>query len=256
MPLHPCFDGDLIIPLLGSSITMAKFAVILAAAGQSRRFNDPHYNKVVVPLAGRPLWMYATEVFSKRSDVAQIIMVISQEDRETFNEKFAGNLALLGAQVVLGGSQRADSVRNALKEVRNDIPFVAIHDAARPCLSEVWVDAVFEKAEATGAAILATPCHATLKKVDGQRTVESTIPRESVWLAQTPQVFKTELLRQAYEKHPNPSKATDESSLVEAIGHKVHIVEGSPLNIKVTTKSDLKFAELALKALPKKNPLW
>ncbi len=235
---------------------MSRFAVILAAAGQSRRFNDPYYNKIVVPLAGRPLWMYAAEAFSKRSDVAQLIMVISPQDRELFNEKFAGNLALMGFQVVLGGEQRADSVLNALKEVRSDIPYVAIHDAARPCIAETWIDAVFEQAQASGAAILATPCHATLKKVNSQKQIEATVPRDHLWLAQTPQVFKTQWLRDAYAKHPNPSQATDEASLVEALGHTVRIVEGSPLNIKVTTKPDLKFAELALKALPKKNPLW
>lgn len=235
---------------------MSKFAVILAAAGRSQRFNDPYYKKVFVPLAGRPLWMYAAEAFANRSDVAQVIMVISPDDREVFQEKFAGNLALLGAQVVLGGTERAESVLNGLREVRADIPFVAIHDAARPCIAEAWIDAVFAQAQATGAAILATPCHATLKRVDADRAIEATVPRERLWLAQTPQVFRTDLLREAYEKHPDPRRATDEASLVEALGHPVKIVDGSPLNIKVTTKADLKFAELAIKALPKKNALW
>jgi 2-C-methyl-D-erythritol 4-phosphate cytidylyltransferase len=235
---------------------MSQFAVILAAAGLSRRFKDPFYNKVVVPLAGRPLWMYAAEAFSKRADVAQIILVISPDERENFVEKFSGNLAMLGAQLVTGGTQRADSVRNGLNAIRQDIPFVAIHDAARPCLSEVWIDEVFAKAKETSAAILATPCNATLKKVNSDRTVETTVSREQLWLAQTPQVFKTELLKQAYASVKQSSAATDEASLVEATGHKVHVVEGSPLNIKVTTKADIKFAELALKALPKKNPLW
>ena len=235
---------------------MSQFAVILAAAGMSQRFRDPHYKKTVVPLAGRPLWMYAAEAFSNRNDVAQIIMVISPDDRESFVEKFSGNLALLGVQLVLGGSTRAASVQNGLKEVRADIPFVAVHDAARPCVSEVWIDAVFAKAKSTGAAILATPCHSTLKRADSELKVTETVPREHLWLAQTPQVFKTELLKAAYAKHPNAAQATDDASVVEASGHAVHIVEGSPLNIKVTTKADLKFAELALKALPKKNPLW
>lgn len=235
---------------------MSQFAVILAAAGMSQRFRDPYYKKVVVPLAGRPLWMYAAEAFSNRNDVAQILMVIAPDDREAFVEKFGGNLAMLGAQLVLGGSTRAQSVLNGLKEVRAEIPFVAIHDAARPCISEVWIDAVFAKAKADGAAILATPCNATIKRVDADLKIQATVPRERLWLAQTPQVFRTELLRAAYEKHPNPAQATDDASIVEAYGHPVHIVEGSPLNIKVTTKADMKFAELALKALPKKNPLW
>ena len=81
-----------------------------------------------------------------------------------------------------------------------------------------------------------------------------TVSREQLWLAQTPQVFRTETLKQAYARHPNPSAATDEASLVEEAGFPVKVVLGSPLNIKVTTKADLKFAELALKALPKPNP--
>ena len=166
---------------------MSQFAVILAAAGMSHRFRDPHYKKVVVPLAGRPLWMYAAEAFSNRHDVGQIIMVISPDDREVFVEKFGGNLALLGAQLVLGGATRAQSVINGLREVRPEFPFVAIHDAARPCISEVWVDAVFAKAKSTGAAILATPCNSTVKRVNADQVIEATVPREQLWLAQTPQ---------------------------------------------------------------------
>ncbi len=233
---------------------MSQFAVILAAAGKSSRFQDSYRKKVFAAVGSKPMWMYAAEAFSKRSDVVQIILVIAPEDRDLFNEKFAGNAAMLGVQAVLGGAQRADSVRNGLDEVRADVPMVAIHDAARPCIAETWIDAVFQAASKSDAAILATPCNATLKRVDPDHTISETVPRERLWLAQTPQVFKSSLLRSAYEQHPNPSAATDEASIVEAAGHRVRVVEGSPLNIKVTTKADMKFAELALKALPKPNP--
>lgn len=231
-----------------------EFAVILAAAGKSQRFNDPYYNKVNVPLGGRALWMYAADAFSKRDDVGQILMVVSPEDRDSFAEKHAGHLAMLGIQLVSGGAQRADSVRNGLQAVRSDMTMVAIHDAARPSIADVWIDDVFSKAKQTGAAILATQCNATLKRVKGDRSIAETVSRDQIWLAQTPQVFKTEWLRAAYAKHPNASQATDDAALMEAAGYTVHVVEGSPLNIKVTTKADLKFAELAFKALPKKNP--
>lgn len=228
--------------------------MILAAAGKSTRFADPHKNKVFATIAGKPLWMYAAEKFSERNDVGQILIVISPNDKEMFNEKFAGNAAMLGIQAVLGGEQRADSVRNALMEVRADLNFVAVHDAARPCISERWISEVFQKAEKTGAAILATPCSSTVKRVTGDNTISETVPRTGLWLAQTPQVFRTKLLKDAYQQHPNPSSATDEAALVESTGHPVSVVEGSPLNVKVTTKADLKFAELALKVLPKPNP--
>jgi 2-C-methyl-D-erythritol 4-phosphate cytidylyltransferase len=233
---------------------VADFAVILAAAGKSSRFNDQFQKKVFANLASRPLWMHAAEAFSRRNDVAQIIVVIAPEDKQLFNEKFAGNAAMLGIQAVVGGEERADSVLNGLKEVREDIGLVAIHDAARPCIAQTWIDDVFAAARQHGAAILATPCSSTLKRVAEDATITETVDRRGLWLAQTPQVFKKSILTEAYEKHPAPSAATDEASIVEAAGFSVHVVEGSPLNIKVTTKADIRFAELALKSLPKPNP--
>ena len=233
---------------------MHQFAVILAAAGKSERFGDAYYKKVFAPLSGRPLWMYAAEAFSKRDDVGQILLVIAQEDRELFADKFAGNAAMLGIQVVIGGAQRADSVLAGLNQVREDLPLVAIHDAARPCLATPWIDAVFHAAKQTGAAILATPCHATLKRADKDGKILETVPRTGIWLAQTPQVFRTQLLKDAYARHPRPSTATDDAAIVEHSGHAVKIVPGSPLNLKVTTKEDMKLAELSIKALPRGNP--
>ncbi|MBX3423299.1 MAG: 2-C-methyl-D-erythritol 4-phosphate cytidylyltransferase [Pirellulaceae bacterium] len=229
---------------------MSKFAVILAAAGRSSRFGDPFQKKVFVTLAGKPLWMHSAELFAKHADVGQLVLVISGEDRELFNEKFAGHAAMLGIQTVVGGEQRADSVRQALAVINADCQWVAVHDAARPCLTKTLIDSVFQAAQRTGAAILATPCHSTLKRVTAQQTIQQTVPRDGLWLAQTPQCFKTKLLQQCYQQHPSPSQATDEASIVQECGHAVSVVEGSPLNIKVTTKGDLKFAEVALKALP------
>lgn len=233
---------------------MKPFSVILAAAGKSSRFGDPYKKKVFSSLGTKPLWMFAAEAFSKRNDVEQLIVVIAPDDTEMFQEKFAGVAAMLGFQVVVGGVERADSVLNALQEIRDSSGFVAIHDAARPCIAETWIDQVFSVAKKTDAAILAMPCHATLKRVNENSEIVETVPRTGLWLAQTPQVFRTQLLRDAYAAHPTPSTATDEASIVESFGHSVAVVEGSPLNIKVTTRADLKFAELAVQVLPKSNP--
>lgn len=233
---------------------MDKFAVILAAAGRSERFGNRFTKKVFTLLGNRPLWLHSADAFAKRDDVGQIILVVAQEDREQFADKFATSAAMLGIQVVTGGAERADSVLSGLKHVRDDLPLVAVHDAARPCLATPWIDDVFREARATGAAILATPVHATVKRVDARSQITETIPRSGLWLAQTPQVFKTELLRSAYAQHPAPSTATDEASIVEHTGHPVKVVPCSWLNIKVTNKEDLKLAELALKALPRANP--
>ncbi|NLS93870.1 MAG: 2-C-methyl-D-erythritol 4-phosphate cytidylyltransferase [Planctomycetaceae bacterium] len=228
---------------------MAKFAVIMPAAGKSSRFHDKNYKKPFAPLANRAVWLHAAERFLNRNDVIQVILVISREDRELFNFKFASNVAILGIDVVEGGNERSDSVANALAKVKSEAEFVAVHDAARPCICDQWIDSVFAAAEKSGAAILAVPVSGTLKRSDGKR-VQETISRADVWEAQTPQVFRRELLLEAYEKRGD-APATDDSQLVERLGKPVTVVPGSQINLKVTTREDLRLAEAALKALPK-----
>jgi 2-C-methyl-D-erythritol 4-phosphate cytidylyltransferase len=229
---------------------VSNFAVILAAAGKSSRFHDPHYKKPFVPLENRAVWLHSAEKFLNRDDVKQVLLVISPEDREAFQSKFAANVAILGIEVVDGGAERADSVQNALARVRPDVDFVAVHDAARPCLANEWIDKVFAAAEESGAAILAVPVSSTLKRVGPDRKIQETVPRENLWEAQTPQVFRRKLLLDAYAQRGG-LPATDEAQLVEQLGHPIAVVMGSPINLKITTKEDLRFAAHALKALPK-----
>jgi 2-C-methyl-D-erythritol 4-phosphate cytidylyltransferase len=134
--------------------------------------------------------------------------------------------------------------------VRPDLDFVAVHDAARPCLAEEWIDRVFAAAETSGAALLALPVTGTLKRVGANHQVLATVPRDNLWEAQTPQVFRRQLLMEAYAQRGKEA-ATDDAQLVERLGHPVTVVPGSPLNLKITTKEDLRFAAQALKALPK-----
>lgn len=229
---------------------MSKFAVILPAAGKSSRFHDKNYKKPFAPLADRAVWLHSAEKFLHRQDVKQVIVVISPEDREYFNFKFASNVAILGIEVVIGGQERTDSVQNALASVQSDVEYVCIHDAARPCLAEEWISNVFDAAQKSGAAILAIPVAGTLKRVRGDHSIETTVPREGLWEAQTPQVFRRDLLLKAYaERGAKP--ATDDAELVERLGQKVTVVTGSPVNLKITTREDLRLAEQALKALPK-----
>ncbi len=229
---------------------MSKFAVILAAAGKSSRFHDPHYKKPFAPLENRAVWLHSAEKFLNRDDVKQVLLVISPEDRDEFQSKFAANVAILGIDVVDGGAERADSVQNALARVKPDADFVAVHDAARPCLANEWIDKVFAAAEQTGAAILAVPVASTLKRVGPDHKIQDTISRENLWEAQTPQVFRRKLLLDAYAQRGG-KPATDEAQLVERLGHPVAVVMGSPINLKIATKEDLRFAAHALKALPK-----
>jgi 2-C-methyl-D-erythritol 4-phosphate cytidylyltransferase len=232
---------------------VSRFAVILPAAGKSRRFKDPHYRKPFVPLENRAVWLHSAERFLQRDDVEQLIIAIAPEDRAAFDAKFGANVAILGIEVVQGGHNRADSVRQALTRVKPNVDLVAVHDAARPCLANEWIDRVFAAAERSGAAILALPVRGTLKRVtDG--VIRETIDRQNIWEAQTPQVFRRQLLLDAYAQS-DASAATDEAQLVERLGHPVSVVEGSPLNLKITTKEDLRLAAQALKSLPKPKGL-
>ena len=229
---------------------MATFAVILPAAGASSRFKHKHYRKPFAPLANRALWLHAAERFLGRDDVKQLVLVINPEDREEFERKFQANVVVLGIEVIDGGAERSESVEKALATIKPDIDFVCVHDAARPCLADAWIDRVFDAAEKSGAAIMAIPVAGTLKRVGKDKTIEETVSRENLWEAQTPQVFRRQLLLDAYAKREGFA-ATDDAQLVERLGQPVTVVPGSPINMKITTQEDLRLAEHALKALPK-----
>jgi 2-C-methyl-D-erythritol 4-phosphate cytidylyltransferase len=232
---------------------MPKFAVILPAAGKSSRFGDARQKKPFVSLKGRPVWVRTAEVFGGMDEVVQTIICIAAEDMEDFKQKFAANLAFMEVQIVEGGATRAASVENALRQVKADADFVAVHDAARPLITKKWVREVFAAAEKSGAAIPAVPLSSTIKRVE-RSTIVETVDRSGLWAAQTPQVFARQMLvdvfaaRQGYE-------ATDEAELVERAGQTISVVEGWPMNIKITTQADFKLAEALVDALPPEKSL-
>jgi 2-C-methyl-D-erythritol 4-phosphate cytidylyltransferase len=233
---------------------MSKFAVILPAAGQSSRFRDKE-KKPFALLDGRAVWLRSAELFITREDVCQCLIVIAKTDQEMFRRRYGPNLAFMNVQIADGGAERFESVANALALLKPEAEFVAIHDAVRPCLTEELIDAVFGKAEKTGAALLAVPVTDTVKRVDAQQQVQETLPRQGLWLAQTPQVFRRDWLEQAYADRGKVGREiTDDTQLVEAVGHKVHVVEGATTNVKITTRADLFLAEAVLKSRPKPKP--
>jgi 2-C-methyl-D-erythritol 4-phosphate cytidylyltransferase len=230
---------------------MAKFSVILPAAGKSSRFKDRE-KKPFVNLDGRAVWLRSAELFVTREDVCQCLVVVAQEDQDMFRRRYGANLAFMNVQIVDGGKERFESVANALALLKPEAEFVAIHDAVRPCLTTEAVDAVFAASQKTGAALLAIPVTETLKRVGPQHQIEATVPREALWLAQTPQAFRKDWIQQAYANRGKLGKdITDDAQLVEAAGFTVHVVEGSPSNIKVTQRGDLQLAEAILKSRPK-----
>jgi 2-C-methyl-D-erythritol 4-phosphate cytidylyltransferase len=233
---------------------VAKFAVILPAAGRSSRFRDKE-KKPFATLDGRAVWLRSAELFVTREDVCQCIIIVAPADQELFRRRYGANLAFMNVQIADGGTERFDSVANALALVKPEADFVAVHDAVRPCLTEEMINAVFGQAEKTGAALLAVPVSDTVKRVDAQQRVQATLPRQGLWLAQTPQVFRREWLVAAYADRAKLGKdVTDDAQLVEAAGHPVQVVEGSLSNLKITTKGDLHLAEAVLKSRPKPKP--
>jgi 2-C-methyl-D-erythritol 4-phosphate cytidylyltransferase len=232
---------------------MPQFAVILPAAGKSSRFGDARRKKPFMDLKGRPVWVRTAEVFGGMDEVIQTIVCIAREDMEDFKQKFAANLAFMEVQIVEGGATRADSVENALQQVKPEADFVAVHDAARPLITKKWVREVFAAAEKSGAAIPAVPLSSTIKRVENS-TIAETVDRRGLWAAQTPQVFGRQVLIDAFANRQG-YEATDEAELVERTGQKVSVVEGWPMNIKITTQADFKMAEALVDALPPEKSL-
>lgn len=173
-------------------------------------------------------------------------MPIAAADRPMFKNEFAELVRQLNIELVDGGWERTDSVQRGLDRLADDdsIQLIAVHDAARPLVSEADLHVVFTVAAQSDAAILAAPVSGTIKRVVGDSECE-TVDRRDLWTALTPQVFRPDLLRLAYQKHRG-RPATDDAELVERIGHGVSIVKGSADNIKITHPEDLLLAEAIL----------
>lgn len=229
---------------------MAKFAVIIPAAGKAERFGNE--KKTFAKLDNRPLFLRAIEFFMSRNDVVQKILAVAPEDVAMVKTTYGANLGFMGVKLVEGGAQRSDTVQAAMKALVPEVEYIAIHDAARPCVSYDRIDAVFEEAVKTGAAILAVPVTATLKRVDGSSFIAETVSREGLCEAQTPQVFRRDVLEKAYAGLAESARATvtDDAQVVELSGHPVAIVPGESSNIKITTKADMTLAAAILKAKP------
>jgi len=229
---------------------MSKVSVIIPAAGAGKRFGG-RQNKIFERLNGQPVFIRTLEAFTTRQDVCQTLLIVSADQTPHMKERFGGNLGFMGVTLVEGGATRTQSVRNALAELSAEADLVCVHDAVRPCVSPLWIDAVFKEAEKTGAAILAYPVHGTLKKVSAAGVIDQTVPREDLWEAQTPQVFRKDILLKAYASGVD---ATDDAHLVEQIGHPVSVVLGDPRNVKITTPGDLVLAAAVINTLPKPKP--
>lgn len=231
---------------------MAKVSVIIAAAGKGDRFGGAE-KKTFAKLDGRPVFLRTIEHFLNRDDVCQIILAVSPEDMETVKSSYGANLGFLNVILVEGGARRCETVAAALKAVSDEAEFIAVHDAARPCVTSNWIDAVFAEAVKSGSAILAAPVTETLKKVSDAKVIEKTLSRSSLFEAQTPQVFRKDILLKAYQKPGDlGEEITDDAQLVEDLGESIAIVISDRTNLKITTKGDLSLARAIIKARPSK----
>lgn len=215
---------------------------IVAAAGRSLRMGGP--DKLFAPLGGRPLLARTLAAFQHCPAVDRVVLVLAAES-------LAAGLALAEKEglskvrtVCPGGRRRQDSVREGL-EVLSTCAWVVVHDGARPLVTPQLIEEGLAAAQETGAAACALPARDTVKRVDAQGRILRTLDRHRLWLIQTPQVFRYDILRQAHQRSRRP--ATDDAALVERLGHRVQVYPGSPRNLKVTTPEDLALAEALLR---------
>jgi len=219
-------------------------AVLVLAAGRGERLGS-EVPKAFVELCGKTLVERSLETLSRVSQVDWLVPVIPPGSERIWAGLAVSALGTLG-DPVCGGVARQDSVRLGLAALPAKTEWVAVHDAARCLVSEAEVEAVIRAAEETGAAILARPSADTLKIVRND-AVESTPDRSACWVAQTPQVFRVELLREALDKAAAEGfVGTDDAQLVERLGVRVRVVPGSARNLKITTADDLRIAEALL----------
>jgi 2-C-methyl-D-erythritol 4-phosphate cytidylyltransferase len=248
-------------------MTSSKVGAIIVAAGKSERMGGG--DKLLAPVAGRPLIAYSIEVFVATAVVDEVVVVASSENRKAIEEMVAdaeaGKPRLRGSEagdkgrmqrisVVEGGARRRDSVRAGI-EALPDCEYVVVHDGARPLVSPELIEVALAGARETGAALCAMPVADTVKRSDpstgsGQAggLVRTTVSRDGLWLAQTPQAFRRELLLRAHDS--TDVDATDDAALIEWLGEPVRLVMGSARNVKVTSPEDLALVEALLKAKP------
>ena len=220
-----------------------RVATIIPAAGQGVRMGG---KKQFLKLDGIPIFIHTLRKFAACPEVSEIFMAAPAEDISAIEETLRAERLSKEVMVVAGGNRRQDSVENCLGVLSRDTDLVAVHDAVRPFVTVALICAVIEEAARTGASILGILSVDTVKQVQQTRIV-GTIPRERIVLAQTPQVFRYELLKQAFAKAREENFiGTDEASLVEHLGHEVTVVPGSERNIKITTPADLELARFYL----------
>lgn len=221
----------------------SKLGVIIVAGGLSQRMAG--INKLFVPLKGRPLLAWSVDACQKHRLVRQVVLVLNDKDLAR-GWKLQERKGWSKATLCPGGARRQDSVTEGLRRMR-DCDWVMIHDGARPFLTPDLIEDGLKVVEEIGAAVAAVPVKETIKLAADDRLVGETLQRDRLWVAQTPQIFGSDLIRKAYENLT--AEVTDDAAAVECLGHKVQLYMGDYRNIKVTTSEDLALARIIAKSM-------
>jgi len=232
-------DKGLILLYNSAMSAKEKVGAIIAAAGEGQRMGGT--DKVLAPLGGKPLLARAVQPFQDSPAVDRIVIVLSQQNMEAGRWLAEGEGWSRVSDVCLGGKRRQDSVLAGLERLK-DCQWVIVHDGVRPLVNTELIERGLAEAGETGAAIAAVPAGDTIKVSGEDKIVHQTPPRQNLWVAQTPQVFRYSILAEAYQQAQED--ATDDASLVERLGHKVKLYMGRYDNIKITTPDDLILAEV------------
>ena len=219
---------------------MIKVSAIIPAAGSGSRFGEEKQFRV---LKGSPLWVHTLKPFMNSNLINELIVVFPENSIHKIKSSDAYKLISKKKKIKLvsGGTKRKDSVLNGLLLTKKTNELVCIHDVARPLIKESFIDKAIKESAGYDGCILALPSTDTIKIVD-ESIIQSTIDRNSVWMAQTPQVFRKDKLLKAYKDH-NSAEVTDESTLMEMMGFSVKVINGDVNNIKITNKIDLEIAK-------------
>ncbi|MGA3171148.1 MAG: 2-C-methyl-D-erythritol 4-phosphate cytidylyltransferase [Chthoniobacteraceae bacterium] len=221
-------------------------SAVIVAAGSSRRMG---FDKLFAPLAGKPVIAHSVAAFERTPDIAEIILVARPEHREQLGALVAGEHWKKVKQIVEGGAERHLSVWNGLRVVNGRATHVAIHDGARPLTTPRVIRECLELARQSGAACVATPIPDTVKRASDEGVVVESVERAGLWAMQTPQIFSTAVILQAYSAIIGAGEVvTDEVSAVQRLGINIALLRNDDWNFKVTIPRDLELAEHVLAA--------
>jgi 2-C-methyl-D-erythritol 4-phosphate cytidylyltransferase len=221
-------------------------SAVIVAAGKGTRMG-PAGDKLFLEVAGRPVIAHTWTRFDRSPSVDEIIVVVRDTLEPAFIEVAARYDLRKPYRIVAGGRERQDSVWNGLEAVSSAAEIVVIQDGARPCTSEALISGTIAAARETGAAVAAQRLTDTIKESDGGSVIARNVDRSKLWSVQTPQTFRTEVIRRALkEVRERGLLITDDTAACELIGQPVRLVESPIQNPKVTTPADLPIVELLL----------